>query len=253
MCRASARRTTSVLRASVASSIPVPRPVATAGSAPVKAQISAAAGVVFAMPMSPVTRQRCPAPTSSPATSMPTSTARRASSRLIAGPAVMSAVPAATRRCRRSGCASSGVRTPTSTTVTLAPTCRAKALTTAPPARKFATICAVTSCGHGVTPWACTPWSPANTATAAGWGSGGGHDPAMPASATARSSTRPSAPRGLVMRSSRSRAAARASALTGRMAATVSATRSGIRRADHAAAALVNATSVSPRRFDTRP
>ena len=157
----------------------------------------------------------------------------------------MSAVPAATRRCRSSGCASSVVRTPTSTTVTLAPTCRAKALTTAPPARKFATICAVTSCGHGVTPWACTPWSPAKIATAAGWGNGGGHDPAMPARATARSSTRPSAPRGLVMRSNRSRAAARASALTGRTAATVSATRSDIRRADHAAAVLVNATSVS--------
>ena len=56
----------------------------------------------------------------------------------------------------------------------------AKALTTAPPARKFATICAVTSCGQGVTPWACTPWSPAKTATAAGSGSGGGHARAMP-------------------------------------------------------------------------
>ena len=58
----------------------------------------------------------------------------------------------------------------------------AKALTTAPPARKLATICAVTSCGHGVTPCACTPWSPAKTATAAGSGSGGGQLPAMPAS-----------------------------------------------------------------------
>ena len=78
---------------------------------------------------------------------MPTSTARRAWSRLIA-PAVMSAVPSATRlaqvevRVER-------VRTPTSTTVTLARPA-AEAFTTAPPARKFATICAVTSCG-GVT------------------------------------------------------------------------------------------------------
>ena len=52
------------------------------------------------------------------------------------------------------------------------------------------------------------------------------------------------------MRSSRSRAAARASALTGRTAAAVSATMSaaGIRRADHGAPPTVNATSVSPQR-----
>ena len=37
----------------------------------------------------------------------------------------------------------------------------------APPAQKLATIWAVTSCGQGVTPAATTPWSPANTATAA--------------------------------------------------------------------------------------
>ena len=40
----------------------------------------------------------------------------------------------------------------------------------APPAQKLATIWAVTSCGQGVTPSATTPWSPANTATAAGVG-----------------------------------------------------------------------------------
>src|SRR5207247_1588490 len=71
----------------------------------------------------------------------------------------------------------------------------------APPATKFATICAVTSCGHGVTPWAVTPWSAANTATAAGAGTGGGDTPAIPASWIPTVSSRPSEPRGLVNRS----------------------------------------------------
>jgi hypothetical protein len=42
----------------VASSIPVPRPVTTSAVEPVKVAISAAEAVVFAMPMSPVSRQR---------------------------------------------------------------------------------------------------------------------------------------------------------------------------------------------------
>ena len=54
---------------------------------------SAAAGVVLAMPMSPVSRIFAPPPASVPATEMPTSTAARASSRVIAGPAVRSRVP----------------------------------------------------------------------------------------------------------------------------------------------------------------
>ena len=129
---------------------------------------------------------------------MPTSTARRACSRVIAGPAVMSAVPSATRRGEQPGLrVERRARPRRRPRTTSAPTWRANAFTTAPPARKFATICAVTSCGHGVTPWACTPWSPAKTATAAGSGSGGGHAPAMPARATASSPTRPSAPRRL--------------------------------------------------------
>src|SRR5262249_53709849 len=77
----------------------------------------------------------------------------------------------------------------------------ATGLPPAPPARKLAPIWAATSCGHGVTPWACTPWSAANTATQAGSGSGGGQSPASPASRTDPSSSTPSEPRGLVIRS----------------------------------------------------
>ena len=114
-----------------------------------------------------------------------------------------------------------GVATPTSITVTDAPTWRANAFTTAPPARKFATIWAVTSCGHGLTPWACTPWSPANTATAAGSGSGGGHTPASPDRRTESGSRSPSEPAGLVSRDCSSRATAMAGSSAGRIAATV--------------------------------
>ena len=207
----------------MAASIPVPRPVAAAGSAPVKAQISAADAVVFAMPMSPVTRQRLPAATRSRAISRPTVSAAVACSRVIAGPSVKSAVPGAILRGSSPGTGSSGAATPTSTTVTSAPAWAANALTTAPPARKLATIWAVTSCGQGLTPWAWTPWSAAKIATQAGSGSGAGQLPARPASRTDTSSSAPSEPRGLVIRSCRSRAAVIAAASGGAMAAITSA------------------------------
>ena len=89
----------------------------------------------------------------------------------------------------------------------------------APPETKLATIWAVTSWGQGVTPSATTPWSAANTTTAAGAGTGGGQTPAMPASCTLRSSSRPSDPRGLVSRSCRARASAIAAASSGATAA----------------------------------
>src|SRR6185436_20061583 len=92
--------------------------------------------------------------TRSLATSTPTLTAPRTWAGVIAGPTVMSAVPGATLRASRPGAAGTSPDTPTSTTTTFAPTCRAKALITAPPARKLATIWAVTSCGNGDTPWA---------------------------------------------------------------------------------------------------
>src|SRR6266851_384007 len=223
--RASAARTTLTFLAHIASSMPVPRPVTSSGSAPVNTATSAADAVVLAMPMSPVSRQRLPAATRSRAISMPTSTALAASSRLMAGPVVMSAVPARTLRDSSPGPGGRSVATPTSTTQTPAPVCAAMALTTAPEAMKFATICAVTSCGQGVTPWAWTPWSAANTAITAGSGNGGGHSPASPASCAEISSSIPSEPLGLVSRSWRSRASATAEARNGVTAATVSSSR----------------------------
>ena len=92
----------------------------------------------------------------------------------MAGATARLAVPAATLRGHRPEAASQpdgrGVATPTSTTTTVAPAWRASTLMAAPPVTKLATIWAVTSWGHDVTPSATTPWSPANTATAAGAG-----------------------------------------------------------------------------------
>ncbi len=126
------------------------------------AAMSAADGVVLAMPMSPVMRQRAPEAMARAATSAPTSRASSVSVRDMAGPTDRSAVPRATLRCSTPGSGgeslrSNGDATPTSTTTTSAPTWRASTLTAAPPARKLATIWAVTSWGHGETPAACTP------------------------------------------------------------------------------------------------
>ena len=152
---------------------------------------------------------------------MPTSTAATASSRVIAGPTVRSR-RAGAGPCveQRSGAPGEGRGHADVDDHDVGADLRGRsALTTAPPARKFATIWAVTSCGHGVTPWACTPWSPAKIATAAGDGTGGGQSPASPASWTDESSSTPSEPAGLVSRACRSRAAAIAAASSGRTAA----------------------------------
>ncbi len=79
--------------------------------------------------------------------------ARSASSWVMAGPSVMSAVPARTRSLTSRPPAAPGTAggigpaTPTSTTVTVAPTPAARTLIAAPPATKFATIWAVTADG----------------------------------------------------------------------------------------------------------
>ena len=194
--RARARSMTALLRASVASSIPVPRPVTSVGGA---TRCTPRSGRRPAWccrsPCRRSTSRRAP-PGDRPcgATSTPTSRAAPASARRhrrldgqVAG--------ARARRCGAPGHPSRWGwawprrrrrRRPR------APTWRARTLMAAPPAQKLATICAVTSWGHGVTPSATTPWSPANTATVTGSGTGGGHAPAMAHSWTPMSSRRPS-------------------------------------------------------------
>ena len=81
-------------------------------------------------------------------------------------------------------------------TRSVADTALASWLIAAPPAAKFATICAVTAAGKGDTPCTVTPWLPANTSTSA-LSIRGGLRPHRASQAT-RYSSRPRLPGGLV-------------------------------------------------------
>ncbi|OAA28320.1 hypothetical protein UG55_1006295 [Frankia sp. EI5c] len=211
------------------SSMPVPRPTTSTGSRSSSAPTTAAAAVVFPMPISPGTIRSVPASISSSAISRPTANARSTSAGVSAS--TWSIRPLARRTRYRSGAAvpstppgavGTGVSTETSTTRTDAPTWRASALTAAPPAAKFATICAVTSAGKADTPVAAMPWSPAMTITRIRRGGRGGQTPWVPLTQIDRSSSRPSAPGGLVRMPWRPRAAAMAAPSRSGMSGTAS-------------------------------
>jgi hypothetical protein len=72
--------------------------------------------------MSPVSRHFAPPSTSAPATEMPTSSAARASSTVIAGSTARSRVPRRMFASSRVSPPCSGIFTPTSTTISEAPT-----------------------------------------------------------------------------------------------------------------------------------
>src|SRR5581483_10501861 len=96
-----------------------------------------------------------------------------------------------------------GAPTPASTTTSRTPACRASTLTAAPPERKLASICTVTSCGYALTPSAATPWSAAATTIAAS-GTGGTATSCNAPMRTAICSSSPRLPRGFVFRSNAS-------------------------------------------------
>ena len=165
--------------------------------------------MVLAMPMSPVTRP--PAPLVAARRHLDADLDRPPRlSRRHRRPGGQVGGAGGDPRSRRSGRGSSGVcDADVDHDDARAPTSARSAFTTAPPARKFATICAVTSCGHGVTPGRARrgrPRRPPRPRVPAGRRAA----PAIPASCAATSSRTPREPRGLVIRSSRSRAAARA-------------------------------------------
>ncbi len=87
--RYNASRTAATFRDQPASSIPVPRPTTTTGSAPVSAAINAVAAVVFPIPISPAISRSAPASTSSSAIRRPASTAACASSAVSASSTAM--------------------------------------------------------------------------------------------------------------------------------------------------------------------
>ena len=84
---------TATLAGSASLAMPVPRPVTSAAGWPVSAAMTAEAAVVLPMPISPVAMMSRPFASSSSTSSMPISMARTASSRVIAGPCAMLAVP----------------------------------------------------------------------------------------------------------------------------------------------------------------
>ena len=156
------------------------------------------------MPISPSSSTL---PGRSRTSSMPLFSALAHCAALMAGPWLASFVPGATLRSSRRGwpgAASRGAMsraTPQSTTVRARPCWRASTLTAAPPARKFSTICQVTSLGKAETPRAARPWSPAKT-TICGCSSRGDAVPWIWPRRSASCSRRPSEPRGLVLWSS---------------------------------------------------
>ena len=144
-----ARSMTLTLWLNCPASIPVPWPVTSLTGAPLRTATIALLGVVFPIPMSPVPKTSTEE-AALRAQSIPASTARIAFFRLMAGPRAMFFVPGPIRRETIFPASASSQRsaaTPMSTTVTDAPTWRARALIPAPPATKLYTIWGVTSWG----------------------------------------------------------------------------------------------------------
>ena len=106
-------------------------------------------------------------------------------------PTFMSTSPSRTPKSRA---------TPASATTICMPARCDSTLIAAPPARKFSTICQVTSCGKAETPALAAPWSPAQTSTCGAVMRGDRLCWTRP-SCRASSSRRPRAPGGLVLRS----------------------------------------------------
>jgi hypothetical protein len=105
---------------------------------------SIAAVELLPMPISPSSSAL---PGSSRTMARPLAMASAHCAALMAGPADASAVPGAILRSSSPARGAKSRRTPQSTTVSARPCWRASTLTAAPPARKFSTICHVTSLG----------------------------------------------------------------------------------------------------------
>ena len=120
-----ARSTAWRLRASPASDRPAPRPTASWGERPSRAQATAAVVVVLPMPISPAARRVSPSSASSRAREKPTARARSAASRGMAGPFAMFRVPPASTTQGRTPGGVSRRTIPRSTGNTCAPAVRA--------------------------------------------------------------------------------------------------------------------------------
>ena len=180
---------------------PAPRPVMSSTGRSSSTAARAEEVVVLPMPISPVASSLTPRPRSSWATSTPARMAWTASSRLMAGPWVMLAVPRRTHFWRMRS-PFRGVTVPMSTGTTSTPAARDMAHTLVSPVDMFSATMAVTSWPVWVTPSATTPLSAHMTTTARRERSTSGL-PVMPAMRITASSSAPRLPRGLAMESHR--------------------------------------------------
>jgi hypothetical protein len=145
------------------SSRPVPRPTHASIGTSSRRLIRHAADDVFAIPISPKPITFVPSAACWRTRAAPAASAAFASSSVIAGSSAKLRVPRAIGSDTSRSDAGSGDATPASTISSTLCATPANALIAAPPARKFATICAVTDCGYGLTPSAAIPWSAAKT------------------------------------------------------------------------------------------
>ena len=205
-----AARIAAFFRSSPASERPAPRPQSASGSQPSRTAATAAAVVVLPMPISPTASRRSPAAARSMASSAPLRMARRQSSRLMAGPRLISAVPFRTRRESTPGVPGKS-NTPISTGNTRHSASAAMGLTVLRPSARARVTAAVTPLPHWVTPRATTPLSAQNTSRLRGL-SAISAEPVAPAMRSSASSRRPRLPRGLATPSQRFRASSRAAA-----------------------------------------
>jgi len=182
-----------------ASSSPVPRPAHSAMSRPASRASRSAAADVLPIPISPSSTTL---PGSEATISPPAAIASSHCSAVIATPSDESAVPSPILRTISRGRGSKWWRTPASTTWSASECCSASTLIAAPPARKFSTICHVTSLGYADTPCAARPWSAANTSICGATRRGCSLRRMSP-TCSASASMRPSEPTGFVSRSIR--------------------------------------------------
>ena len=208
------RRMASSLRASPASERPAPRPVMTSTGWPSRTAATALDVVVLPMPISPVASSWHPCAFCARTSSMPAAMASTAWVRVMAGPWVKSAVPAAMRRGTTPGTGAPAM--PISTGTTSQRAVFAIWQTLVRRAARFSATARVTLWSVWLTPWATTPLSAQSTRTARR-SKASCAVPVRAAASSSRVSSAPSPPSGLARLAQWACAAARAVSLGGVM------------------------------------
>ena len=214
--RAMPRSIASILRCSPASESPAPRPVISATGRPSSTLATALDVVVLPMPISPVASSWAPVCFCARTSAMPAAIACTACARVIAGPVVKSAVPAAIRQSAAPGTGAPAMPISTGTTSQWAAAAMRQTLVRR--AVRFSSTARVTEASVWLTPCATTPLSAQSTSTARRLTSGTG-SPVSAAASSTMASSRPSPPKGFASAAQWAWAAARAASSGGVTAA----------------------------------